>query len=338
MYREFDELVKDSIKNEKRLLKIIKDDITLHVESNFKNINQSLFMQRGIELKFIFISNKTIFWDIYYFLGTFNQPIITDKNKDIQTRLLEDGIVVLRDFLTKEELNALQKEHTQEFEQIIRPDDKYEKRSQIIHLDNKRIDYGNKYHARDRISYKKDSIPKNLNNIICKNEKILKIVQEYTNTANIRNFAIYEKVHTPIYHREDRGWHIDTLMDQFKVLVALNDIDEDTAPFTYVKGYHKKFTKKQESRYHHIYANGGYQAGILNHFEEDFVEKAEEQIEGYIKAGDIVLFDSRIQHSIKYANNGKHRDNIMLYFSNLRTNRNRFLGWIDEYHLSLYST
>ena len=95
---------------------------------------------------------------------------------------------------------------------------------------------------------------------------------------------------------------------------------------------------KQESRYHHIYANGGYQAGILNHFEEDFVEKAEEQIEGYIKAGDIVLFDPRIQHSIKYANNGEHRDNIMLYFSNLRTNRNRFLGWIDEYHLSLYST
>ncbi len=338
MYEEFDKLIENSIKNKTRLLEIIKKDIALHIKEDFKNINQSLFMQRGVELKFLFSSNKNLFWDIYYYLGEFNQPVMRGENYDIQTQLLENGIVVLKDFLTKDELSALQNEHYQEFSKIVRPEDNYEKRSQIIQLGDKRIDYGNKYHARDRISYKKEAIPTNLNDIICTNEKILKIVQEYTNTQNIRNSAIYEKVYTPAYYREDRGWHIDTLMDQFKVLVALSDVDEDTAPFTYVAGYHKKFTKKQEHRYHHIYANGGYQAGILNHFEENFVENIEQKIEGYIKAGDIVLFDSRIQHTIKYPKNGKRRDNIMVYFSSLRTNRNRFLGRIDRNHLSLYLT
>jgi len=339
MYDNFDTLVKNSIKNKDKLLEIIKEDIKFNIKTDFKYIDKSLFMQRGVELKFIFVSNIDIFWDIYYFLGEFDYPNIIDTNKNIQNELLEKGIVILKNFLTKEELSALQKEHKDEFSKIIRPDEKYDKRSQILQFDNvRRIDFGNKYHARDRISYKKDSIPTNLEKIIFNNEEILEIVRDYTNSQEMIRSVIYETVHTPIYYREDRGWHIDTLMDQFKVFVALNDVDANTAPFTYVEGYHKKFTKKQEHRYHHIYANGGYQAGILNHFEENFVEDADKKIEAYLNAGDIVLFDSRIQHTIKYASNNKQRDNIMLYFSSLRTNKNRFLGRIDKNLLSLYTS
>jgi ectoine hydroxylase-related dioxygenase (phytanoyl-CoA dioxygenase family) len=339
MYEEFDKLILNSIKNEDRLVEIIKDDISKHIELDFTQIDESLFMKRAVDMKFVLQSNRSIFWKIYYFLGEFNHPIITPTNAKIQTQLNQNGLVVLKNFVSKEDLEALKQEHKSEFSKIQRPEDVYDKRSQIVHLDGGvRIDFGNKYHARDRIAYKKDAVPKELNKIYT-SPIIKQIVQEYTNSHEIiPSNIIYESVYTPHGYREDRGWHIDTLMDQFKVLVALNDIDADTAPFTYVPGYHKQFTKKQEHRYHHIYANGGYQAGILNHFEENFVDGIENKTEAYIKAGDVVLFDSRIQHSVKYPCNGKQRDNIMMYYSSLRTNRNRFLGRIDKHLKMFYAT
>jgi len=337
---KFDKIISKNDINLEKLFNIIKKDIDYIVDTNFKYIEDSLFEQRSIQIKLILLSNKKLFWKVYNYLEQFNK-INTDS--DVIEELNHDGLSVLKNYISKKDIIKLKQEMEQEYKNIKKSINKKEftykqslKCFASTIVDGKTFSIGADYWGRTRLAYFKKSFedaPKHIKKII-NNKELLKYINDYYNIKDAEpSRAIYEEITPPIISRKETNWHIDALIDQCKIMIILEDMTVDSGAFNYVPGHHKKFNKNQKDKYYKMYQLAGLRGMYINHFNDKSVRDIENKKEAILKAGDVVIFDPKIQHYGAFAQNCGNRKNIVLYFNGIRNVRNRLLGRIDKYHI-----
>lgn len=101
------------------------------------------------------------------------------------------------------------------------------------------------------------------------------------------------------------GWHRDSISEQYKMMIYLNDVDKDNGPFEYLKGSHK-FICKFKSLFNNL------------HSFKRFKNKEIEKFSSYGKVqctgltGTIILFDSTGLHRGRPLTDGQ-RFSITMY-------------------------
>jgi ectoine hydroxylase-related dioxygenase (phytanoyl-CoA dioxygenase family) len=330
----FENYMVNMYENEEELYKLLVNDISSVVNKKV-DFNNSLFKRRPADVKMLLQSNQSLFWKIMAYLETFNS---SDTNDNLNIEILNmNGIHVIKSFFDVSEVKELLVDWGDSLQKI--PELSREMRekallNRFVFESTDEISYtvGSEYDGKKRVLYNSNkSLPKSFEKLLKMNSFLNTTVQAYYNLQRPLepNVIMAEHLFAAKYHRANETWHIDNLSDQFKVMVILEDMSADDAPFTYVEKTHK-LQDRYRDRYYKMYTMNGMTTQEHNHFEDSFVETALAK-KGILKSGDIVLFDSRIHHTATFPKNGGNRKNIMLYYATVPTVKNKFLFTIDKY-------
>ncbi|MCB9832325.1 MAG: phytanoyl-CoA dioxygenase family protein [Planctomycetes bacterium] len=115
------------------------------------------------------------------------------------------------------------------------------------------------------------------------------------------------------------GWHVDRIMDQAKVMILLDDVDELNAPFRYRPGTHRALEEKK-LLLHHYFSHGIFHCEVTA---QNAMAIGTETRVCTGRAGDAVFFDTGGIHSRSVCYEGA-REVLNLNFSDLPTAKNRF--------------
>jgi hypothetical protein len=330
----FENYMVDIYENEEQLYKLLVDDIS-NVVNKKADFDNSLFKRYSADIKMLLQSNQSLFWKLMSYLETFNS---SDANDNVDIEILNmNGIHVIKSFFDASEIEELLVDWGDSMKKVPElSSDMREKTllNRFVFESADEISYaiGSEYDGKKRVMYNSNnSLPKSFERFLKMNSFLNTTVQKYYNLQRPLepNVIMAEHLFTPKYHRTNEAWHIDNLSDQFKVMIVLEDMSEDDAPFTYVEKTHK-IQDRYRDRYHKMYAINGMTTQEHNHFEDSFVEKSLAK-KGILKAGDIVLFNCKIHHTATFPKNGGNRKNIMLYYATVPTVKNKFLFTIDKY-------
>lgn len=151
----------------------------------------------------------------------------------------------------------------------------------------------------------------------------------------------------PINHNK---WHLDTLRDQLKVMILLNDVDYDTAPMFYAKGSHDCTNEPEKEKKHALFIHGtkilenkikheGYFSDLdVNNYTPQITDKSnkikikDNDYDNFICTGipgDCLLFESSGFHSGNRSG-GKVRKSIVLTTPPNYSYKNKFLDYIGK--------
>lgn len=278
-------------------------------------------------------SNPNFFWGLWEYCE--EKQTVEQEDSEIVQSLRKNGAHIIESYFSEEELQILRQNWEYAFMSF--PD------MSKIPFQNKRfkraqqggVTYikGGPDDGRTRIMYfrpyKLFSIK--LKDLLVKNTYLNKIVQEYFYLKNTfrPSQIMMEGLKPTRFNRTDKYWHIDNLSDQFKVMIVLEDMTEDDGPFSFIPSSHR-IQPHQKDRYHKMYSMSGIGTHAHNHFEASFTEH-ERAKTVVAKAGDIVLFDCRIHHSGNFVQNSGSRKNMVLFYNNTPTLRNKILLQVNPY-------
>jgi ectoine hydroxylase-related dioxygenase (phytanoyl-CoA dioxygenase family) len=316
----------------------IKKEIDSLLRNDF-NFENTIFEKYPVELKMIFQSNQTLFWNFWDYCEKKQKENYEKKEDDeIIKDIRKNGIHVIPKYFNAEEVAQLK----EDWEISIRNFPKLTQEDEIKTLNNRfnfktieKINYvqGSAFDGKKRVIYvDKNTFPNNFRTLLNENQEFKDVIKNYyyTTKAFFPNAIMAEELYVAKYYRDDYYWHIDNLSDQFKVMIILEDMSEDDAPFIYKNTSHK-IRNEYKDRYHKMYSINGITTQESNHFEESFTSQNEEAKKAVLKAGDIVLFDCKIHHSASFARNNGKRKNIMIYYNTIPTIKNKILYKIDSY-------
>lgn len=321
-----------------KLFEIIKKEIKLLFENNF-NFENSIFEKYPVELKMLFQSNQKLFWDFWDFCEEIQKEFSKNESDDIIIKeLRENGICVIPKYFDNEKIILLKEEWNlsiTNFPLLTEEEENNTLKNRFNFKTISKINYvsGSIYDGKKRIIFtRKETLPHNFKEFLNDNLQFKNIIQSYFYTSEpfFPNAIMAEKLFEPKYYRNNYYWHIDNLSDQFKIMVILEDMTQNDAPFIFKNRSHK-IRNYYKDRYHKMYSINGITTQESNHFEESFTPKNEEIKKAVLKAGDIVLFDCKIHHSASFAKHGGERKNIMIYYNSIPTIRNKILYKIDSY-------
>lgn len=329
--------IQNPVKYKKKLLKVLCEDIANTVSGDHKIVD-SLFGRYAVELKVVLQSNQELFWELWDFFEQLQGTTQSQKYSEYIKTLRCNGILVIRNFFQKAELELLEEDWENSMHKIDYSDSKYQEvalknRFYFKGEDGYNFAIGSPFDGKKRVTFLGDKVlPKNLHDMLHNNCFLNEIVADYYNLRqSVPPQAIMcEELTMPKIFREDMMWHIDNLSDQFKVMVVLQNMTVDDGPFTYIEGTHT-ICDRLKDRYHKMYSMNGMTTQEHNHFESSFLDQTRMIKQGILCAGDIVLFDCKIHHSASFVKNNGNRKNIMLYYSHLPTIKNNFLFFIDKF-------
>lgn len=320
------------------LFEIIKDEIKFLFENDF-NFENSIFEKYPVELKMLFQSNEKIFWDFWDFCEQIQKEVKKDKNDDSNLEeLRKNGISIIPKYFNNEEIILLKEDwelSMKDFPILTKEEENTTLKNRFNFKSMEKISYvtSSIYDGKRRVIYtNKDTFPSNFKKLLNENQKFKNIIQEYFYTTKpfFPNAIMAEEIFEPKYYRNDYYWHIDNLSDQFKIMIVLEDMTQNDAPFIYKNGTHK-IKNEYKNRYHKMYSINGITTQESNHFEESFTPQNEEIKKAILKAGDIVLFDCKIHHTASFTQNEGNRKNIIIYYNSIPTIKNKILYKIDSY-------
>lgn len=332
----FEKYLNDKPININKVFEIIVEEIEKLIKNNF-DFSNSIFEHYKAEIKMLLQSNQKLFWDFWEYCEKRQKEIYTKKENEITKELRKNGICIKSNYFNKEQIKSLK----DDWETAINSMPELNKEEKNLTLKNRfsfkienEINYvqSSEFDGKKRVIFSKvETFPNSFKTLLNENLEFKEIIKSYFFTEDIfyPSAIMAEEMSEPKYSRNDLYWHIDNLSDQFKIMIILEDMTENDAPFIYKKNSHK-IIKRYKDRYHKMYNLNGMSTQDSNHFEESFTAKKEKQI-AVLKAGDIVLFDCKIHHSASFANNNGKRKNIVIYYNKLPTIKNKILFRIDSY-------
>ncbi|KFL34231.1 MULTISPECIES: phytanoyl-CoA dioxygenase family protein [unclassified Sulfurospirillum] len=330
----FNDLLKRPDKNLEEIETLLKKEILKVQESH--NVKESLFGSNGADIKFLLQSYPSLFWSLWKFMDKKHLEKAPCSIDPITKALDKDGIYIIENFLTSQEVQTLVKLWNHEFDALppLTPEQEQKALRNRFYFETsaeKNIAIGSTYDGRKRVIFSpKKHMPSEIQNQFYKDTRINEIVARYLRLDHVEpSAAIVEHFFAPDYYRNNDLWHIDNLSDQFKVMVILEDMKENDGPFKFIRRTHK-IKKRYQDRYYKMYAINGMTTQEHNHFEDSFAKVKKAEL-GVLKAGDIVLFDTKIHHSFNYAYDGGSRKDMVLYFDHQPTLKNTILFHIDQY-------
>jgi len=330
----FEQYISNMYAYEQEFYELLVAEVDKVIAKNY-DFKGSLFDTRGDDLKMLLQANQWIFWSLWDYLEGYHTYKKDDQD---EVSILQDkGIYIAKSFFTPKEVSELLLDWGESIESVPEITEEMHQKSLLNRFYFETINdvgytIGSIHDGKKRVMhFTKNSVPKYFDKHLRKNNFLNSIVQKYYNFKREiePSTVMAEHLYPPKYYREYEAWHIDNLADQFKIMVILEDMTEDDAPFIYVEGTHK-IKEKYKDRYHKMYATNGMVTQEQNHFEASFTETSLVK-KGILKAGDVILFDCRLHHSATFAKNGGNRKNIMLYYNSLPTAKNKFLFKIDKY-------
>ncbi len=319
---------------EEELYELLIREIDKVIARNY-DFSCSLFDTHGDTIKMILQANQTIFWSVWDYLESFH--IYTKNDQDEVNILQNKGIYVVKSFFGADEVAELLIDWENSIKSVPEITDEIHQksllnRSYFESSNDIRYTIGSIHDGKKRVMHSsKHKMPNYFDKHLRKNIFLNSIVQKYYNFKREiePSIVMAEHLYPPKYYREYEAWHIDNLSDQFKIMIVLEDMTEDDAPFIYVEETHT-IQEIFKDRYHKMYTTNGISTQEQNHFEKSFVETSLVK-RGILSAGDVILFDCKLHHSATFAKNGGNRKNIMLYYNSLPTAKNKFLFKIDKY-------
>lgn len=322
----------------KNLLEVIKNEIELLLENNF-DFENSIFEKYPVELKMFFQSNQELFWDFWDLCEKKQKESIKKKNHNpIIKEIRQNGICIMPKYFDIEETILLKKDWENAMKNFPLLNKEEEQKTLNNRFDFRtinKINYvtGSVFDGKKRVIYTdKNTFPNNFRKFLDENQEFNEIIKNYfyVQDSFSSSAIMAEELYEPKYYRDDYYWHIDNLSDQFKIMIILEDMTENDAPFIYKDSSHK-ISKTYKNRYHKMYTINGITTQETNHFEESFTPKNKKIKKAVLKAGDIVLFDCKIHHSASFAKNKGNRKNIIIYYNAIPTIKNKILYKIDSY-------
>jgi len=329
-------LLQKPIKYEE-IFNIIKNEIISLKEKDF-DLKNSLFEKYSIEIKMLFQSNQNLFWKFWDFCENYQKIDKYKNDSEIVTELRENGICVVEKYFDNNDLLLLKEDWNfsmNKFPNLTDSDIEKTLKNRFVFKTIDKINYvkGSDFDGKRRIIYSnKDTFPNNFRKLLNENQEFKSIIQDYfyVDSPIFPNAIMAENLFEPKYYRDDYYWHIDNLSDQFKIMIILEDMTLDDAPFIYINKTHKVYDC-YKNRYHKMYAINGITTQESNHFEETFSQTTESVRKAVLKAGDVVFFDCKIHHTASFCKNNGNRKNIMIYYNSIPTIRNKILYKIDSY-------
>ena len=233
--------------------------------------------------------------------------ILSDFESNTIDKLRKDGLVIIEDFYSRNQCEV-----------II---DDINKHIKIGHpkmfIDSKSSD-----HRINGMEY----LSENVNKFIS-DDFLDKISKVYSNKEFLHKFCMGAKLK---YKAENLGsgggWHRDSLGFQYKAMLYLSDVDENSGPFEYFIGSHKSFFKFKN--YILDFANGFKDIVRYSDSKVDIL-KNKNKITCNAKAGTLILFNSSGLHRGKPIKKGV-RYALTNYYSNLPWTKNWYNQLITE--------
>ena len=326
--------------NEEQLINILRAEADT-IFTKYSAIRRSVFAKHPLDVKMLLQSRPNVFWDFWDYCEQKQET--NREDSEVVKILREKGAHVMKGFFSQDEVESLKNMWDHSFQQFPDLSDlpfgkkrfRKEKRKEVDfvhggpHDGRKRILYARPFNEYSRVF---SGFPEENRKLLLNNPFFTQTVLDYfhLDMKGISPFRIMMEHLTPTrFNRNDKGWHIDNLTDQFKVMIILEDMTEKDGPFSFIP-YSHRVKPHQKTRYHKMYAMLGIDTHSQNHFEEDFTDpEAAQTVVG--KAGDIVLFDCRTHHSGNFVQQGGSRKNIMLNYNRIPTLRNVIFFLIDPY-------
>ena len=319
--------------NEEQLINILRAEADT-IFTKYSAIRRSVFAKHPLDVKMLLQSRPNVFWDFWDYCEQKQET--NREDSEVVKILREKGAHVMKGFFSPDEVKILKNMWSYSFQQFPDLSDLPFGKDRFKRVDKGgvRYVYGGPYDGRTRILYGSPfrALPKGVVNLLLNNPFFTQTIRDYfrLDMENIFPSRVMMEHLTPTrFNRNDKGWHIDNLTDQFKVMIILEDMTEKDAPFSFIPNSHR-VKPHQKTRYHKMYSMLGIDTNSQNHFEGDFTNpEAAQTVVG--KAGDIVLFDCKTHHSGSFAQQGGSRKNIVLFYTVVPTLRNKILFVIDPY-------
>lgn len=335
MLNKFDNYLPKRLYYKEHLKDLLFKEMDKIFEKNY-DFKDSLFQLRGAQIKMLLQSDSDLFWAVWDYAKRFNDSTVHSDSVTVN-KLKNHGIAVIENFLSTEQIEILQNAWNTALSSIPQMNETMEQNTLLhrFHFEkNEGIGYaiGSLYDGKKRVTYYDlKLLEAQCYELLVNNSFFNKTVAGYYGLERecLPNAVMMEHLFSPLIEREDTFWHIDNLTDQFKVMLVLEDMDENDGPFTFVEGTHR-IVNNYKNRYHKMYTMNGMTTQEHNHFEEAFVE-IDKKKKGILKSGSVVLFDCRIHHTATFPKNNGSRKNIMLYFATIPTARNKFFNKVDRF-------
>jgi hypothetical protein len=311
------------------------------------NTKDNIFQDKETVLKvrMLFDMNQDIFFYIYNHINDeeyilkklkkhkyYNDIKIkynNTKHNKFSKRILKSGLEIKQNYFQKKEIDKL-KNITLELL------NKFEKKKNIQSGFLNHSSYMQCFcEGKERIMFRNTLDAPEIFYKLMNNNKITKIIHNIVQT-DVTCFSIQlERISKPKFYCDYTHWHLDKLTDQYKIMIPLNDIGKNDAPFTFIPNSHDctKMPKELLNHYHHIYKVSGNFVLPSNGISQNIILKNNlKPTLGLANARDVIVFNTAIAHTASQVQNTGERLNLILVYHQLKTNRNQFFKIFDSFY------
>lgn len=326
-------LTKEELKELKLLLLYSAVSYVLQNEKeNIFNKDHNLLKK----IKMLFDMDKEIFIYIYDNINN-NNLIITElskhkyysknlffikKNKmnTFSKKIKKNGLGIKTNYFKEKYINKLKKES-------------------LYYLENTKKTsfpvYTSYCEGKTRITFTNNKDSPKLFQKVMNNNKLKKIIKNIVGSNVICTSMQVELIEKADFFCEYTYWHIDKLTDQYKIMIPLENINEDCAPLAYIEKSHiiKNNPNFISNHYHMIYQVSSDYVLPSNLFSSESIRNSNLEIKkGNAKKGDLIVFDTSILHSAQQIENNNRRLNLVIIFHKLETNRNKIFTLLKSFY------
>lgn len=360
----FNYLLKDYLNMSENKTKALKElllfnaiDFLSTIGDKEKEKKNNIFFARNnlqIKIKMIFDTNQDIYYYVYSYINCtkyiekllkdhiFYNDIVLDKSRlnkyvdknNLSTELkilLENGITVYKDFFRKKELKKYKKLALKFLDEL---------NSTNQNDLNKTVSFSPLFvnEGKERLYIDNTENAPKIFSELMNNKRILNIVSSVLGVEAKCATMQVERITYPEFYCDYTYWHIDTIADQLKIMIPLDDILEDGAPLLYLEGTHdiNSLSDKLKSLYHFIYKLSDLHTLPTNAIDyQDVVSSGLEQKKAIANAGDLVVFNPTFIHTASQCRNpASHRLNLILIYNynTLKTNKNRLFRYFKSFY------
>tara|TARA_R110002096_G_scaffold94635_6_gene212922 strand:- start:19465 stop:20253 length:789 start_codon:yes stop_codon:yes gene_type:complete len=246
-----------------------------------------------------FLKKKEMHYEKY------NAIINGEDGDDSFKSLVDDGFVLVKDFIKENQLLKINNEL----------------KSKVIHLyecneNEHRVKYVNREFGVARLMHA-DTLSSAANKLFFNNEFINSLAKKIVSEKVISYQRMIEYRTGPGLVSGADNWHFDDWKHRFKAFLYLTDVDELSCPFVCIKGTHKYVSEewrlRKEFEYDFYGKNGSY--GYFQQHEIDNLSKRYKWKPQVFtaKAGTLIMVDTRILHK-GTPSKGKERFLLANYF------------------------
>lgn len=128
-------------------------------------------------------------------------------------------------------------------------------------------------------------------------------------------------------------WHVDNLLDHYKIMIPLDNVCKNTAPMFYLPGTHifNSLTSQIKSKYHNMYKNIGLSTSVINMIEDCIIDtqlNKQSAKKLTLKQWQLCGFNTRIIHT--GSNAQKNRRRTITLHLNTESKRNQILKRVNN--------